>query len=193
MIFVSYSRKDESLVLPLTMLLRASGQKVFIDQQDLEYGGDWKEQLARTIGQSDRLLLFWSKYSESSSFVAEEWRLGLSTPGCSIVPVLLDRTPLPPELQRFHGTADIAPLFQTLRHMRVMRGLLWLSWIVLAVGLAVVMPVIMVWGPVEELALIMLNLVPWLVILGIPVFVLRELSLAQSRRLYHRLAESLGG
>lgn len=192
MIFVSYSRKDESLVLPLTRLLRASGQKVFIDQQDLEYGGDWKEQLAQAIVQSGRLLLFWSKYSESSPFVAEEWRLALAISECNIVPVLLDRTPLPPELERFHGTADMAPLFRALRRMRVMQVLLWLSWIVLAAGLAAVMPVVMVLGPVEEMALVVLNLVPWLVFLALPVFALRQYSLARSRRLYHRLAESLG-
>jgi hypothetical protein len=209
-VFVSYSRKDESLVLPLTRLLRASGQKVFLDQQDLEYGGDWKSQLARTISQAERLLLFWSKSSESSPFVAEEWRLGVATPGCSIVPVLLDRTPLPPELQRFHGTADLAPLFRTLRHMRLMRGVLWLSWAVVALGSAVAIALVLVFlrvksvpvpvgpgrpGPVDALDPILLprlaELAVWLMIPVIALFLLHQVSLRRTRKLYQRIAGRL--
>jgi hypothetical protein len=125
-IFLSYSRSDKSLVAPLARLLRASGHKVFMDQDDLIAGGDWKCQIEQAIKQSDRFLLFWSKSTKPSPFVTEEWRLALEKPGCIIVPILLDRTPLPQELHRFHGTEDLQPMFQSLLRIRMLKRVLWL-------------------------------------------------------------------
>src|SRR5262245_8657870 len=79
----------------------------------------------------------------AASFVGEECDLALATSGCVVVPVLLDGTPLPTELGRFHGTADLAPLFQTLARRKLLRRLLWLTWLLLAIILAAItMPII---------------------------------------------------
>src|SRR5262249_12704330 len=69
LVFISYSGENGDLVLPLISLLRASGQKVFVSIQDLEYGGDRKIQVAEAVRRSKRFLLFWSKSSRASSFV----------------------------------------------------------------------------------------------------------------------------
>jgi serine/threonine protein kinase len=118
LVFISYSREHEDLVLPLVSLLRASGQKVFVDVQDLQYGEDRKAQVVEAVRRARRFLLFWSKSSLSSPPVREQWELALATPGCGVVPVTLDRTSLPPELACFHGTGDLAPLFETLRRRK---------------------------------------------------------------------------
>jgi serine/threonine protein kinase len=192
LVFISYGRENEDLVLPLVSLLRASGQKVFVSVQNLEYGADRKAQVAEAVRRSKRFLLFWSKSSQVSPFVREECELALTASRCSLVPVFLDQTPLPPELERFHGTADLAPLFQTLRKRKLMRRLLWLSWVGLAVMLAIAMPMVIVLGPIEDFAFFLLNLVPWLMILVVPVLILRARSLYRSHLLYRKLAKSLG-
>ena len=112
---------------------------------------------------------------------------------CGIVPILLDRTPLPSQLQRFHGTTELAALFRTLKHMRVMRRVLWVSWLMFSVVLAIALPVVWVMGPIEVLAHILLNLIPWLVILAIPVFILRQILINRTQTVYHDVTGSLTG
>jgi serine/threonine protein kinase len=192
LVFISYSPDNERLVLPLVSLLRASGQKVFVDLHDLEYGADWKAEITEVIRRSKRFLLFWSNASQASPFVAEEWKAALATPGCAIVPVLLDRTPLPPELERFHGTGELVLLFQTLKRRKLTRRLLWLSWVVLFCIFQIALMMTITWGPIEDLTFSLRNLEPWLalVILVIPIFILQ--SLYQSRLTYRKVAKSVG-
>jgi serine/threonine protein kinase len=133
LVFIAYSRENEGLVRPLVSLLRASGQNIFVHSQHLEYGKDRRAQVVEAVKRSKRLLLFWSGSSKASSLVTEVWQLALATPGCRIVPVLLDQTPLPAELERFHGTDELTSLFQILRKRRIATRLLS---VVLAVILA---------------------------------------------------------
>lgn len=201
MIFVSYSRKDASLVVPLTKLLRASGHEVFLDQENLNYGEDWKEQLGRAIGRADRFLLFWSRNTEASPYVAEEWKLALRTPGCKIVPILLDGTPLPPELQRFHGSADLAPLLKALRSTQFVSGVLGRWWVVLACGVAVALlgfvgmlfPI--TWSkqtlPAPEEDMETPSFLHWVVVVSVLVFLAQSISWYRRRRLYRRIATSI--
>src|SRR5262249_53391626 len=156
------------LVLPLVSLLRASGQVVFVSVQDLKYGEDRKAQVAEAVRRSKRFLLFWSKSSKVSPLVGEEYKLALATTGCSVVPVLLDQTPLPPELERFHGTADLASLFQTLRRRNLIRILLLPFW-AFAVLSALVALNIKFMGPAEDFTYSLLRFVPFVAVLVIPV------------------------
>jgi hypothetical protein len=132
LVFIAYSRENEGLVRPLVSLLRASGQNIFILSQHLDYGKDRRAQVVEAVSRSKRLLLFWSSSSKASSLVTEAWRLALATPGCRIVPVLLDQTPLPVELERFHGTDELTSLFQTLRKRRIATRLLSVAFVILA-------------------------------------------------------------
>ena len=80
-----------------------------------------------------------------------------------------------------------------------MRRLLWLSWTVLAVILAIVWPLLRIhrplsiprW-PLENFTPILLNLVTWLVILVVPVFILWLISLYRSDMLFRKGVKSLG-
>jgi serine/threonine protein kinase len=197
-VFISCSREDKELVRPLVNLLRASGQALLINAQDLEYGADRERQVAEAVWQAKRFLLFWSKSSQASPLVRQEWQSALAAPGCRIVPVLLDQTPLPPELECFHGTEELAPLFQALRSKRVYRRLLWLCWVALAIVLAYAAANAIMrpnagggWSVWDYLGRFPVNVVVWLVILVVPFFILWVLSRLGSHLMYRKAARLL--
>lgn len=115
MLFISYSRKDSEIAEHHAYVWRAAGQNAFLDEHSLQPGEDYKQQIADTIQKADRLMLFWSKSAANSTHVADEWRLALVTPTCKIVPVLIDDTPLPNELQHLHGVASLGRMFRLAR------------------------------------------------------------------------------
>tara|TARA_B100002003_G_C13786354_1_gene389075 strand:+ start:143 stop:589 length:447 start_codon:yes stop_codon:yes gene_type:complete len=133
MLFMSYSRQDRSLVKPLVNLLRASGNEVFIDVEDLDYGENWKDQLDEAISRSSRFLLFWSKHSSRSDYVSAEWRTALDEKELPIVPVILDKTPLPLELVSFHGTDELQPIVNRVRFLS--RAMRWIPWAIVPIML----------------------------------------------------------
>jgi len=108
-VFISYSRVNGEVVAIAAKLLRAGGATVFQDVVDIEYGADWQEALARAIRQCERVLLFWSLAASTSEWVEREWRMALRA-GKRIVPMLLDKTPLPAELSRFNGMPELMQL-----------------------------------------------------------------------------------
>jgi hypothetical protein len=133
-VFVSCSRKDARIVLPLVRLLRASGHEVFVDQDNLEFGSDWDSDLASAIGRADRFILFWSRASRVSGRVEREVELALASPGCRIIPVALDGSVLPDQVRRFHGTTDLKFLVRALRRQRAAQVALWLLPLVFALS-----------------------------------------------------------
>lgn len=120
MLFVSYSRQDAALVRPLVRFLRATGSEVFVDVESLDYGSNWRLQLDEAIAGASRFLLFWSRAAAGSGEIEHEWRTALAQPDLPIVPVLLDETPLPPDVAPFQGTNDLQGLAQTVRRMTMM-------------------------------------------------------------------------
>ena len=73
-----------------------------------------------------------------------------------------------------------------------MRRLLWLFWVVAGVILAITMPIVMFLGPVEDFALFLPNLVHWLMVLIIPVYIVIWWQRFRNHLLYRKLAKSLG-
>jgi hypothetical protein len=136
LIFISYSRNDSNIVLPLVKLLKASGHDVFLDIDNLDYGGDWRSQLSTAILKSERFLIFWSKSCKVSEVIQEEWKQALTKPQFKIIPVKLDKTPLPLELATFHGTGEMAPVFTALKRVKSYRLNFLTSLIVIAIGIA---------------------------------------------------------
>jgi hypothetical protein len=124
-IFISYSRDDRELVFPVVDVLRASGNHVFVDADNLEYGENWTTCLEDAIQDCERFLLFWSKSSRDSDFVQKEWQWALENESCTIVPVMLDSTPLPKELKRIQGTTKLKPIFRILRCLRFAKKHAW--------------------------------------------------------------------
>lgn len=97
-VFLSYSRADTALVIPLRDQLRRRGYRVFFDSQSIDPGDHWKARLDGAIRHSRSLVLCWSANTRSSDYVTFEYSRAdaLHKP---IYPWLLDETPLPPWLE----------------------------------------------------------------------------------------------
>jgi TIR domain len=101
-IFISYSRKDKDLVIPVIKAQEELQRTAFIDYDDTDAGADWEDEHSRRIGKAERLVLCWSKDSAASPNVEREWRLALEHTTL-IIPVLLDDTPLHFDLSHIHA------------------------------------------------------------------------------------------
>ena len=99
-ILVSYSRLDVGLMKPVVGLLRATKDIVFQDLDGIRPGGKWRRQIEDAILAAHLVVLFWCYHSSRSAEVRAEYKLALAT-GKDVLPVLLDTTPLPEELNEF--------------------------------------------------------------------------------------------
>jgi TIR domain len=99
-IFVSYSHQDAGLVKPVVGLLRATKDLVFQDVDAITPGSRWRPQIEEALGVAQLIVLFWCYHSSRSAEVRKEYELAVTT-GKDVLPVLLDATPLPKELNEF--------------------------------------------------------------------------------------------
>jgi len=77
-IFISYSRRDTTVVEKYLQAMVALGNDVFLDTVSIRTGENWRAALARAIETADVMQLFWSKNSAESSNVADEWKYALN-------------------------------------------------------------------------------------------------------------------
>lgn len=115
--FLSYSRDDLPLIEQLEAQLKTHSGISFWRDQDKIYGGQkWPKVLGEAIADQDVLLLAWSKHAAASHFVEFEWCTAIALKK-TIVPCLLDDTPLAASLKTFHGHPldDVTGLIQSLR------------------------------------------------------------------------------
>jgi hypothetical protein len=101
-IFVSYSRTDAWIVLPLVELLRVTGDSIFRDADGIPPGSRWRAVLTAAIDGCETFLLFWCCHSSASPEVKKEFDQAIEGKK-TIVPVLMDETPLTPELAEFQA------------------------------------------------------------------------------------------
>jgi tetratricopeptide (TPR) repeat protein len=116
-VFLSYSRADLPLIEQLEAQLKSHPDiPIWRDQEKIYGGQKWPKVLGEAIADQDVFLLAWSKHSAASHFVEFEWCTAIALKK-TIVPCLLDDTPLAPSLRTFHGyrLADAAGLIQSLR------------------------------------------------------------------------------
>lgn len=111
-VFISYSSVDRQIVSAAARLLRAAGATVFQDITDLQFGEKWDQALLKAIAQCERVLVFWSAAAAQSAGVEREWRYALDA-GKRIVPMSLDKTPLPPPLAELHGVPDLVEMLRS--------------------------------------------------------------------------------
>lgn len=92
---IVYSHADADHAKRLRDIARA--YDVVLMDGDIEPGEPWRATVADWISRARVILILWSANAAKSAEVAPEWRMALAT-RARIVPVLLDRTPLPAEL-----------------------------------------------------------------------------------------------
>lgn len=110
-VFFSYAREDLPFAKVAAELLRASGLRVFLDLDTLEYGTDWRVQVERAIRRADRVLLIWSYEASRSRWVLMEARLA-SRLKKIVVPVNLDDSSLPIRLRHVHAVAELGSILR---------------------------------------------------------------------------------
>jgi tetratricopeptide (TPR) repeat protein/tRNA A-37 threonylcarbamoyl transferase component Bud32 len=101
-VFISYSREDLDPAVRLEQALKEQGLKPWRDQESLYAGQQWPKALGDAISSNDFLLLLWSQHSAESHFVEFEWTTAIALRK-TIIPCLLDDTPLVPALISFNG------------------------------------------------------------------------------------------
>jgi TIR domain len=99
-VFVSYSRYDAPLVAPVVTLLRANKSLVFQDVDSVKPGKRWRGQIDKALAASNMVVVFWCDHSRRSEEVSKEWKAAIDQEK-DLLPLLLDGTPLPPELADF--------------------------------------------------------------------------------------------
>jgi len=118
-VFVSYSRRDQSIVTPIVHIIRAVGLRVFQDIDSTPYGKRWRPVIEKSVKTASVVLVFWSEHAKESSEVRKEWELAVEA-GKDIVPTLLDDTPMDPSLAEYQAV-DLRSL--ALRHSGGFNGL----------------------------------------------------------------------
>ena len=92
---IVYAHRDAACAQQARALAAAWGP-VLIDTA-VQPGSRWRPTIAATLLAAQTVLIFWSAHAAASPEVAAEWRVALAGPA-RVVPVLLDDSPLPPEL-----------------------------------------------------------------------------------------------
>lgn len=99
-VFVSYSHADALLVSPVVRLLRVNKSLVFQDIDGIQPGKRWQGEIAKALAESHLVVVFWCNHASQSNEVSKEWQAAIEQKK-DLLPLLLDTTPLPPELAEF--------------------------------------------------------------------------------------------
>jgi hypothetical protein len=100
-VFISYNHADAASIAPVVALLRGALGVVFHDSTSILPGDDWKERTVIALRESDVIAIFWCVHSARSAEVRFEYNLAIRERK-RLMPVLLDSTPMPDELKRYH-------------------------------------------------------------------------------------------
>ena len=102
-VFLSYAGADLPLIEQLEAQLKSHPEiAIWRDQEKIYAGQKWPKVLGEAIADKDVFLLAWSKNSARSHFVEFEWCTAIALKK-TIIPCLLDDTPLASSLGTFHG------------------------------------------------------------------------------------------
>jgi len=113
-VFISYAHEDRAIVTPLVTLMRCTGARVFLDVASIPMGENWKQAIERAIRACDRMIVMWSAAAARSDWVVREITEAKNQKK-SIVPVMIDKTPLPEPLSEIQGCNDLIPMVEQFR------------------------------------------------------------------------------
>ena len=96
-IFISHNWRNKTFADKLARDLEGTAT-VWIDHQQTKPGEEIGADIREGLSKSDLVVLVWSQYAQASQWVGQEIDFALRS-GISIVPCLLDKTPLPDPLK----------------------------------------------------------------------------------------------
>lgn len=109
--FVSYSRLDRDLVIPLVAILRLGDPTAFRDEDSVRPGSQWQEAIDHALVDSSQLVVMWTLAASESKYVEAECAAAIRMRK-DIVPLLLDDTPLPEVLAAYQWV-DFRPFIRS--------------------------------------------------------------------------------
>jgi hypothetical protein len=102
-VFLSHNSKDKPIASEIGLFLAAEGESVWFDAWKIPVGKSISASVSDALAASSHLLLLWSKNAKRSRWVRREVFAAISDEIESgeivLVPVCLDKTPLPPLLR----------------------------------------------------------------------------------------------
>ena len=108
-LFIRYSRRNTRSVARLVNLMRVTGAAIFRDEDSIAPGQRWRAEISDALDRANTIIVFWSAEASASEEVRAEYRDAIAA-GKTVVPILLDATPLTPPLQQFQ-LLDFSGLF----------------------------------------------------------------------------------
>lgn len=97
-VFISYSRRDKNIVLPICKELQQRNTDVWIDLEGVYHGQNFKEVIVEAIEKSSIVLFFSSKDSNVSHYVQREIAIAVEARK-HIIPILIDDTKFAKSIQ----------------------------------------------------------------------------------------------
>jgi len=110
-IFVSYDREDTDFSEVVQVKLHKAGYEIFMDQEQLNAGDNWREKIDQAIRYSQALIVIMTPEATVSSYVNYEWAFALGA-GVTVIPLELRATEFHPRLdvlQRLDFTGKSRP------------------------------------------------------------------------------------
>lgn len=126
-VFVSYSRRNGSVVYPLVEEVEAAGHPVWIDRDEIKAGGNWAGAIVRAIRESDTFCLMCSAEAFQSDnvrreiYIADKYKRKL-------LPVRLDSSEMPEDFEYFlidRQWLDLTSIEPSERAGRLKAALVW--------------------------------------------------------------------
>ena len=98
-VFVSYKKPEDGDFADLVVSrIEKAGYSPWIDNDKLEAGKDWRNDIDQAIRESCALIVIMSPEAGKSPYVTYEWAFALGA-GINVIPVLLKKTELHPRLE----------------------------------------------------------------------------------------------
>ena len=107
--FVSYSRKDQRVAIPVFDELRAGGVKIWVDELAIRSGAAWRAEIDQAIRTSEKFILMLSEHAAHSREVQRELKLALDLKK-EVIPVKLRPMRMTPALKKLIGSTQILSL-----------------------------------------------------------------------------------
>jgi hypothetical protein len=100
-VFISYTKLDQAAARTVLHLLRAFGQRVFLDEEGIAAGQLWEPAIREAAAQVKTLILIWSRNATASAYIPQE--LQMVPKECVVLPIMLDGAALPEGVKDHHG------------------------------------------------------------------------------------------
>jgi HEAT repeat protein len=124
-VFISYKHDEKEFADMLRRQVQMAGFSVWLDEEELRAGENWREAINQAIKESFALILVITPNATSSEFVTYEWAFAQGA-GIKVIPALLKPTKLHPQLEmlQYLDFSDLArpPWEKLIRRLWELRG-----------------------------------------------------------------------